>query len=206
MKTACYVDGFNLYHAIARLSDNRLKWLNLYSLASSYLRDGDTLERVVFFTALNTWDAAKRARHIQYTAALESFGIEVIKSRFDKVAKHCHSQDRYCKIREEKQTDVAIATELLSDCYEGVAERMILFTADSDYIPVVKKIRNKFPSKIVFLVSPPGRLSVARELGKICSGRAELSAERIRQHQMPHEIRDVSGQLIALRPAAYGER
>lgn len=206
MKTACYVDGFNLYHAIASLDDNRLKWLNIHSLASSYLREDDTLERVVFFTALNTWDAAKRARHLQYVNALEALGVEVIKSRFDKVQKHCHSQDRYCKIREEKQTDVAIATELLSDCYDSAVERLILITADSDYIPVVRKIRNRFPSKTVFLVSPPGRLSVARELGKICSGFTELSAGRIRQHQMPHEVRNELGQLLAVRPAMYGDR
>jgi uncharacterized LabA/DUF88 family protein len=206
LKTACYVDGFNLYHAIASLGDNRLKWLNVRSLAKSYLRDGDTLQRTVFFTALNTWDATKRERHISYVNALEAHGVEVIKSRFDKVQKHCHSQDRYCKIREEKQTDVAIATELLSDCYDNVAERLILVTADSDYIPVVRKIRVRFPEKIVFLVAPPGRLPVARELGKICSGFTELSAGRIRQHQMPHEVRNESGYLLAARPALYGDR
>lgn len=203
MKTTCYVDGFNLYHAIASLNDNRLKWLNIRSLATSYLREGDTLERVVFFTALNTWDAPKRARHIQY---VEAHGVEVIKSRFDKVKKHCHSQDRYCKLREEKQTDVAIATEVLSDCYEKNSERIILLTADSDYIPVVQRVRLRFPSMIVFLVSPPGRLSVARELGRLCSGFTELSASRIRQHQMPHEIRDGHGRLLASRPAMYGDR
>lgn len=54
MRTACYIDGFNLYHAVDDLGDSSLKWTNLASLARSYLRDGDELVRTVFFTALNT--------------------------------------------------------------------------------------------------------------------------------------------------------
>ncbi len=48
MRVACYIDGFNLYHAIAALADPLLKWTDLRALAHSYLRDDDVLVRVVF--------------------------------------------------------------------------------------------------------------------------------------------------------------
>ena len=49
MRTACYIDGFNLYHAVEALGDPTLKWTNLAGLARSYMREGDHLVRTVFF-------------------------------------------------------------------------------------------------------------------------------------------------------------
>ena len=202
MRVACYIDGFNLYHAIDALGDHLLKWTDLRSLVASFLRQDDSLVRIVFFTAFNTWDAEKRQRHVNYVKALESTGIEVVLSRFDRVKKHCFQQDRYCPFREEKQTDVAIAIEVLSDCYEKELQRILLLTADSDQVPLVKRVRQRFPEAIVYMIAPPGRLSAARELGGVCSGFTELSANR-RQHPLPSEIRDARGKLIAARPALY---
>jgi hypothetical protein len=91
-----YVDGFNLYHAIAAQDDHRLKWLNLRTLAESYLKRGEVLGRVVFFTAILTWEQQKQARHKNYIVALKANGVEVVESKFRKVSKHCHIMDRYC--------------------------------------------------------------------------------------------------------------
>lgn len=206
MKVACYIDGFNLYHAIDALRDNSLKWVDLWSLAQSYTRQNETLEKVSFFTALNTWDPAKRSRHVSYINALEAHGVKVIRSNFDRVPKWCHANNQWCKIREEKQTDVAIAVEMLSDCFANGIERVVLITADSDQIPAVRTLRTHFPTLPVFLVAPPKRLNVARELGSVCSGISELTAGRIRQHLLPMEVRDDRGKLVASRPALYGDR
>lgn len=206
MRVACYVDGFNLYHAVDALGQPGLKWADLDSLARSYLREGDELVRTVFFTALSTWDKAKRGRHVGYINALEHTGVKVLKSNFDRVPKWCHASSQWCKIREEKQTDVAIAVEMLADCYRLGIDRILLLSADSDQIPAVATIRAEFPNVIVFLIAPPKRLSVARELGATCSGITELTAGRLRDHSLPLEIRDRRGRLIASRPAAYGDR
>lgn len=206
MRTACYIDGFNLYHAVEALGDPSLKWTNLAGLAKSYMREGDDLIRTVFFTAFNTWDAGKRGRHVTYVKALEAHGVETILSRFDKVQKHCHVENRYCPMREEKQTDVALAVTMLSDCYERGLERIVLVTADSDQVPGVKAVKERFPDTIVFMVAPPGRLKNARELGMACDGRTEITKQRLRDNQLPLDIRDGRGKLIAARPALYGDR
>lgn len=206
MRAACYIDGFNLYHAVQALGDPTLKWTNLASLARSYMKPDDELVRTVFFTAFNTWDKDKRGRHVNYVKALEAHGVEPRLSRFDKVNKHCHAQDRYCPIREEKQTDVAIGVTMLSDCYELGIQRIVLITADSDQVPAVKAIKAKFPETVVVMIAPPGRLKNARELGGACDGVSEITRQRLREHQLPLDIRDGRGKLIAARPALYGDR
>jgi uncharacterized LabA/DUF88 family protein len=205
MRVGCYIDGFNLYHAVDALRDNTLKWTNLRTLAESYLREGELLERVVFFTALNTWDMAKRGRHVNFVKAQQSQGVEVVLSRFDKVQKHCFRHDRFCPLREEKQTDVALAIEALSDCYKLGLDRILLITADSDQVPMVKAIRSQFPNKTVYMIAPPKRLSAARELSQACNGFTELTAGRMRMHSLPETIRE-GGKLVAARPALYGDR
>jgi uncharacterized LabA/DUF88 family protein len=205
MKVACYIDGFNLYHAIDAFKDATLKWTDLHSLAKSYLREGEALEKVAFFTALNTWDRAKRQRHVNYVKALQESSVKVVLSRFETPKKFCHKNERYCPIREEKQTDVALAIEMLADCIELGIDRVLLITADSDQVPAVTQIKRLFPETSVFMIAPPKRLAVARELSGICDGRTELTQGRIRQHQLPMEIR-AKGKLIAARPAIYGDR
>lgn len=204
MRVAAYIDGFNLYHAIDSLGDPLLKWADIRSLAASYVREGETLDRVAFYTAYNTWDAGKRARHIGYVKALTHTGVDVVLSQFSKVRRSCSTTGRTCDFREEKRTDVAIATDMLSDCYERDVRRLLLFTADSDQIPAVEHIKRRFNDASVFMIAPPKRLSSARELSNACHGRTELTAGRIRDHQLPHEVRDDKGRLIAACPAMYG--
>ena len=55
MRVACYVDGFNLYHAIHDLQKPHLKWVNLWALAQSICRSGETLTKVAYFSAYATW-------------------------------------------------------------------------------------------------------------------------------------------------------
>lgn len=204
MRAAVYIDGFNAYHAIERLGEPILKWLDYRSLANSMLREGDTLERVVMYTALCHWNAEKRARHINYLAALRSTGVEVQELKFTRPSKFCRKEQKYCKNYEEKQTDVAIAVDILSDCYDGVAERIVLVTADSDQVPLVKKVRATFPEKIVFLFAPPGRLGEARDLGQCCNGVAELKREMLRKHLLPPVLLKSNGKMLATCPPEYG--
>jgi uncharacterized LabA/DUF88 family protein len=206
MRVGCYIDGFNLYHAVNELGRPMLKWTNLRAVAQSFCRPDDELVRVVFYTAINRWNPEKRKRHLNFKTALEATGVEVRLSTFDKVDKYCKRHRRYCPFNEEKQTDVALSVDVLTDCYEDVVERIILVTADSDHLPTVRRIREKFPHKVVFLVAPPKRLQYARELGNACNGITELTAGRIADHPFPIDILDHRGKKVATCPANYGPR
>jgi len=199
-----YVDGFNLYHAVAALKRPLLKWLDIDSLARSYLNDGNALGAVHYFTALNTWDAEKRRRHMNYIRALQHSGVIVHLSRFDRIDKYCRKTEKYCVFNEEKQADVGIAVQALSDAYDGHTDILFFLTADSDQVPTLRSIKRRFPEKKVFLVAPPHRLSHARELGSHADSVFQLTAGRLAQHPLPPDIRDDRGRLIAARPGKYG--
>ena len=49
IRAAFYIDGFNLYHAIADLKEPFLKWLNLWELAATLIpRQSEEVVRVFF--------------------------------------------------------------------------------------------------------------------------------------------------------------
>jgi hypothetical protein len=112
-KVRCYIDGFNLYHAIEALKKPHLKWLNLMKLAESFIREGEILDEVHFFTALSTSNGQKYKRHTNYMAALESVGVKVHRGEFQSVSRFCNRHERMCPFQEEKRTDVGIAVK----CY-----------------------------------------------------------------------------------------
>ena len=205
-RASFYVDGFNLYHAIDDLGDNTLKWLNLRSLCQSFLHPHNCIARIAFFTAINTWDKAKRERHVDYITALEALGVEVIRGTFDRPRRYCNTHDLWCRNHNEKKTDVGIAVNLLGDGYEDKYDVAFLLSADSDHVPLAERFRASLKAKHLFLISPPNRLTQARELTKAVGKQPlKLTAGRIRQHVFPPEFRDSNGKLIVARPALYGQ-
>ena len=201
--SAWYVDGFNLYHAIQKLSEPVLKWLDVMSLARSYTQPRHDLIGVNFFTALNTWDAGKRQRHVNLITALEARGVTVHRANFSSVQKYCRASDKYCKFKEEKQSDVGIAVTAMRDGYERSVKDFFFLTADSDQIPTFSQIRLSFPDAKVMLVVPPGRNGEARDLSQHAHHTFDLSPGRLRQHLLPPSVFDDQGKTVATRPAHY---
>lgn len=202
-KTACYIDGFNLYHSIDALKNDRLKWLNLWKLADTFIRKDEVLDRVVYFTALMKWEREKLARHKAYLAALKSVGVESIVSEFQKSNRHCRDHNRYCGFQEEKKTDVELSTRILCDCFGGEIDRVILVTADSDQVPTVAAVRGVFPSIAVSIACPPARLGHARELCSVAHDFREIKPGRIEQCLFPRNVVNSAGRVVARSPAKY---
>nr|AGC09664.1 hypothetical protein [uncultured bacterium] len=202
-RTSYYVDGFNLYHAIKPLARPELKWLNLHALATSFLGADDRLAEVTYFTAMLMWNAEKCRRHQAYMDALSAYGVTVVESKFIKSNRFCRQYKRYCNFHEEKQTDVALAVKVLRDAHRGLVERAILVTADSDQIPLIREIRESFPTLSVEIAAPPGRMREARELCSVASRFSEISAGRLRTCLLPRNVLDEHGRTVAVCPARY---
>jgi uncharacterized LabA/DUF88 family protein len=203
-RVALYVDGFNLYHSIDALNRPDLKWLSLKALAVSYLQKQDTLVSVTCFTAVMKWNPGKALRHREYLAALRATGVEVIEAKFQKNSKYCNAYDRFCEFYEEKQTDVAFAVRVLSDAQTGIADRLLLLTADSDQIPLVRQVRETCPLVSIEIVAPPGRMRHARELCAAASRFAELTPGRLGTCVFPRNVPNEAGHVVARCPASYG--
>lgn len=199
-----YVDGFNLYHAMAENCVPQVKWLNLKGLAESFLRPGDTLEVVCYFTAVQHHNPVKATRHRKYIDALRAVGVEVVDSNFQKVSKYCRDNDRNCRFVEEKRTDVALATRYLLDAIQGVVDRVILVTADSDQIPAVTALQVHRPEIELTLAIPVGRRKQCRELSSLFITRPiELTQGRLLANPLPVDVYGPDGRKAASCPAEY---
>lgn len=152
-----YIDGFNLYHAVDDLKDQSLKWLDLWALSESLLRQNETLKAVNYFSAFATWLPAPYARHRTYVAALQARGVTTIMGKFKQKPRSCRACGAKWMGHEEKETDVHIAVRLVADALLNDFERAIVISADSDLAPALRVVRQHQPSKELFVAAPPGR-------------------------------------------------
>jgi len=159
-KIVVFVDGFKLYHAIAvNPTYHRYKWLNLKKFASLYVHGRDTLEGVLYFTTLATWDMAKTSRHKLYIRAFENEGISIVYGEFKRKQKHCRLCHKDFWSFEEKQTDVNIALSLFQLAVADRYDKAVIISGDTDLLPAVKAVRSTFPAKQIGVVIPIGRAS-----------------------------------------------
>ena len=165
-KIVAFIDGFNLYHALDYFENGpnhyrfrKYKWLNLKKLASMFVFGKDTLEEVLYFTTLATWDAGKTVRHRLYIRALESEGVKTVYGEFKRKRKHCHVCNNHFWSFEEKQTDVNIALSLFQLAIQERYDKALIISGDTDLLPAVKVVRSTFPGKQIGVVIPIGRAS-----------------------------------------------
>ncbi|GAB7006463.1 hypothetical protein JCM18899A_39360 [Nocardioides sp. AN3] len=101
---------------------------------------------------------------------------------------------------EEKETDVNIATSLVSDAAQRVADSALIISADSDLTPAVKATKVLHPTLFVAAAFPPKRFSA--ELKKLMPGSFHINGAKIRQSQLPHDVTDAAGRTYS-RPAKW---
>jgi uncharacterized LabA/DUF88 family protein len=203
MRVACYIDGFNLYHSIDDLKKPHLKWVDLRALAQSLCRPGETLVKVVYFSAYATWMPDPYSRHREYVAALKHAGVDCHMARFSEKSARCKKCGATWKRHEEKETDVHFCLTLLEDAIDDVFDRVIIVSVDSDIVPSVRAVRRRMPGKQVFLATPPNRHSAARELLNSCNSGTAITAGRLAKCLLPETVVDANGKQIAKRPASY---
>ena len=203
MRVACYIDGFNLYHAIDDLQKPHLKWVDLHALALSLCRDGEELAKVAYFSAYATWLPDKYNRHRQYVVALQATNVECHMARFSEQTARCNNCGSRWKRHEEKETDVHFSLTFLEDAIDEVFDRAIIISADSDHVPAVRCVRKRFPGKQVFAATPPGRHNKAREMLNACHSGTPITAGRLSRCLFPAVVSDAKGIVVATRPAAY---
>lgn len=199
----CYVDGFNLYHAVSELGAPHLKWLDLMTLARSFLAPEEQLRGVVYFTAVADWNPDKARRHRKYIAALRARGTEVVQSRFQRVTKACKAWSRSCPFQEEKETDVALASRVLVDALTLDISKQIVVTADTDQVPMFRHVRAARSDLELVLAIPPGRLTRAHALRALASSYVEIHPTRLGGCLLPRSIVNADGKIVATCPADY---
>lgn len=194
-RVTCYVDGFNLYHALEEHTTARAyRWLNLWSFAESQLLPGHSLERVIYFTSLPPWSNSKQARHERYIAALSSVKVETVLGRFQKDEAFCLAtcQEMFYRYN-EKLTDVHIATKMLEDAVRGNIDWAYLVSGDADQAPAIRVMRRIAPEVKSLVLFPPRRNST--ELRDVANRHVNLGSKAFRHHLLPDRL-TVRGRII----------
>lgn len=190
------IDGFNFYHALDKFDHGKTaaevtqyqkyKWLCLRELVLQFIKPEEELIGVRWFTAFPYWDNAKRMRHQLYVTVMNSRGVEHVLGEFKSKEIECRATCRQTfSMREEKQTDVNIATQIieLAEHYD----KLILVTADSDQVPSVNLLLKLHPEKEVFILPPIGRNS--KELVRAAKGnRLIMTEDHLRAAIMPNPV------------------
>jgi uncharacterized LabA/DUF88 family protein len=205
-RVACFVDGFNLYHAVADLKRPHLKWFDLRKLIEAFIDPAvHDLRAVYYFSAFATWLPGPHARHRQYVAALKATGTTPIMGHFKSKDRSCRSCGAKWVAHEEKETDVNIALWLINEAYRDTFDEAFILSRDSDLMPAVRMLRSTFPGKGVKIISPPNAghsKEVAQVVGK--KRLASIKLIHLERSLLPEIVLDPDTKaIVAKRPKEY---
>ena len=101
----------------------------------------------------------------------------------------------------EKETDVNISVQMLSDAYEDLFDVALLLTEDSDQVGTIKTI-NKFfyDTKKIGVIFPPGRNSTY--LTENVDFILHISQNDLGKNQLPEKIIRPNGHVLS-RPSEW---
>lgn len=183
-----YVDGFNLYHGVHDWSRRRFLWLDLVKLAAS-LRPSQRLVGVRYFTAAVLNNAGAQSRQAHYIDALESLypgQIEIVMGRYQQKTMTCKSCGKSRVSYEEKETDVNIATRIVTDAFAGACDAALIISGDSDVAPAVRAALHANGRLFIAAAFPPERFSA--ELKSLMPASFHIAQSKIRQAQLLSEF------------------
>lgn len=204
-RVIAFVDGFNVYHSVAELGPelNHCKWLDLKSLVQALVHpNADELIEVQYFTSEAHWNPDdKRKRHSDYLAALRLTGVITTVGAFKKVRRKCNRCLKTYAAYEENGTDVAIAAQMVRFAHEDKFDKALLFSADSDLVPIVKNIKQSHPNIEIFLATTSSRIRNAKELRQSCDGYIQLDASNFEKNLLGATIDSESIRIV--RPVTY---
>lgn len=184
-RVIAYVDGFNLYHGLMDKEWGRYRWLDVRSLLAAFVRPPQRLVAVRYFTALNSHPPDRYQRHKTYLEALRrACDVEIVVGKIQPIRSTCGECGAKRTRYQEKQTDVAIAVDMILAAATQNADEIFLMSGDSDLAPAVAQCEHL--GVPVTIIDPPARHS--DELAAVASKRLRLNRSRVSQAQMPDPV------------------
>jgi 6-hydroxy-3-succinoylpyridine 3-monooxygenase len=204
MKTVVYVDGFNLYYGLLR--GTPFKWLDPYGLFQDHVLDAATrVEKVRYYTApikgSASDDPASPRRQQLYLRALKAYlgdRIEIVHGSIVRTTPilrlvNVPQDSSVSKVRvvqlTERQTDVNLAADLISDACLGRCEQAVVCSNDRDLAGAFAAVRRDHPGVSIGLVAPVrDQRYVSSYLSKLANWYKPLSMVHIARAQLPDKI------------------
>jgi 6-hydroxy-3-succinoylpyridine 3-monooxygenase len=206
-RTVFYIDGLNLYYGAIRPTPAH-KWLNIARYCQ-LLRPHDDIKLIRYFSALIT--GSSRTNQEVYLRALSTTPlVEVTLGKFKNKTVKCGvaactlAGNKWYLMPEEKRTDVNIAVFMVDDAYRDICDQFVIFSGDSDLVPAVSMVRQRFPKKkiIVYVPSLNPTRGAAVELRTSAHVDRTLPILLLGRSQFPDKIPDGAGGVLT-RPASW---
>lgn len=203
-RVICFVDGFNMYHALDKIGKPYLKWLDLRKLFTLLSKPrSQVITQILFFSAYPTWKPNSYLRHRHYVSALQATGVTPVMGQFKKKSKECRSCGAKWESHEEKkETDVNLALALLDMAYKELYDHAFILSRDSDLAPAINKVKQNFPHKKITVFAPYNYYH-STELIKGADDHKTIKLKHIETSLFPAYIYDAGGNLVVQRPVEY---
>ena len=200
-KVIAYVDGFNLYYGLKTRKWKRFYWLNIQLLVRNLLKHKQQLLVTKYFTARISGPPDKRKRQTTYLEALTTLSdFEIFYGHYLSKSITCRNCGQCWRSFEEKMTDVNIATEMLVDSFNDKFDTALLFSADSDLVAPVNRIKHMFPQRRIIVFFPPNRFS--SNLSRSADVQLSLGRGLLAKSQFPETVIKPDG-FILKRPLQW---
>lgn len=184
-KVIVYVDGFNFYYGLK--GDPKWKryyWLDIVKFFEKFMKPDQELIKVKYFSARPDNQEKNAHQYAFFQANMENSRFQLILGKYLKKKITCFNCGNIINTYEEKESDVRIATQIVSDSYEKNCDIAIVVSADSDMIPSVELAKQA--GQKVFIYFPPNHYS--SNLAALANGHPiQLSKyeSRFRQSLLP---------------------
>ena len=201
MLTNVYIDGFNLYYRA--LKETPFKWLNLRNLAEVLFPEY-TIQKVSYFTALITArpnDPIQPQRQQTFLRALQTlpdfeihYGTFRPRTKIRPLASPVPGLPKYVKIldTEERGSDVNLATRMLADGFNGIYERAVVVSNDSDLATPIRYVRDNLGIPVT-VVNPDERINAQGDIQSAATNIRRLRKSHLRLSQFPPTVFDAQG-------------
>jgi uncharacterized LabA/DUF88 family protein len=208
-RTFVYVDGFNLYYRA--LKGTRYKWLNLHALVRDLLDPGNDIQMIRYFTApvSGKLDPGQPVRQQQYLRALSTLacvsihqGNFLTKAIVRPLVNPRPDGPQFAEVwnKEEKGSDVNLATYLIHDAWQDRFDVAVVLSQDTDLIEPVRLVRDeiKKPIGLVWLDGrEPGKLAAYATFVR------QLTHARLSAAQFPEKLSVGRKGKVVQRPAEW---
>lgn len=201
LRTAVYIDGFNLYYWMKPLP---YRWINLKSLVLDAIsKSGKThdLVAIKYFTARvsdTKTDKSKSTRQDIYFRALQAT-IPELSIHFGEFRRQKKEMPRVARKggvgrmiwvwdTEEKGSDVNLAVELLNDAWTNVFDVAVVVSNDSDLERAVRIVRRKGRT-VGVLVRGDAHVN---SLKRVASFYRRLTEDDLKASLLPRKIPDTN--------------
>lgn len=191
-----YVDGFNFYYGLKKGRWRAYYWLDIVKLFDSFMRPDQELLQVKYFTA-RPLDLGKSNRQNDFLQANQTNSrFKLILGKYLKKNITCFRCQNVIHTYEEKESDVRITTQIVSDAYEDKFDIAVIVSADSDMVPAIELAMHCH--KTVFVYFPPNQHS--NELASIALSLVKMNKyeKRFKRSLLPSEVALPDGHVLRI--------